>query len=496
MRSWLLVLICTTVLEAPLAAAEPPDVSGAVVSTPATRETKLFDFEADDAIKSWSNVVAAEAMAANAKGQEPEVVRGQSREHATSGRYSLRLTCSGGHLPAITTPCPLTDWTGFKTFKADVTATKACVVVFRALHEQSTRGSNYNEGVGRWEHAALLRPGMNEVVALSPTDKGYARVTTFDIVLIDPHDEGVIFIDNIRLSPEPPAATTPLHIDYVYSPGQDHAYWPKLAKKIPVLGTELEVANVNDLGDTLKSQWVKPEDRTVEQIEAEVRAQFEELRKKHADAVLAVLRDGAAGYDPAAPEKVYSGWRDCGTTAHPPTSLTVQSLQNVGKAETMETVFRLRPALLRVDLDSLPSGADILAARLLLVRARPLGKEWDTKPTMFVAEPCNRPWQEFEMTSFQFAKNKFWQEAWGMSWNGADPDFFPLFLAHGPSQGTANTWDFTQAVKYWTDGKHENHGFALYSAPKSIDHLWVHTREAKEIKNRPTLFVMYRPGQK
>ena len=268
---------------------------------------------------------------------------------------------------------------------------------------------------------------------------------------------------------------------------------PSLDKKVPVLGTDLQVANANDLGDQLKARWVKPEDRTFEEIEADVKAQLEELKKKHPGAVLAVLRNGAKGYDPASPDKVYSGWKDCGTTAHPPTSLTVASLRNIGKAEKMETVFRLHPALMRVDLSSIPVGARVLAARLLLVRAHPLAKAWDTKPTLFVAEPCNRPWQEFEMNSFEYAKDKFWKEAWGMSWNGADPDFYPLFLAHGPSQGRTNTWDFTRAVNYWTDGKRVNHGFTMYAAPKYIDHLWVHTRKTKEVKNRPTLFVIYVP---
>ena len=99
--------------------------------------------------------------------------------------------------------------------------------------------------------------------------------------MVDPHKGESIFVDNVRLSPEVPTATTPLHIDYVYSPGQDHAFWPKLEKKIPVLGTSFQVTNANDLGDKLKEKWVKPEDRTVAQIEAEVRAQLEELKKKY-----------------------------------------------------------------------------------------------------------------------------------------------------------------------------------------------------------------------
>ena len=45
---------------------------------------------------------------------------------------------------------------------------------------------------------------------------------------------------------------------------------------------------------------------------------------------------------------------------------------------------------------------------------------------------------------------------------GDDPDFLPVYLAHGPSQGKVNTWDFTHAVRFWTDGKHANHGFMLH----------------------------------
>ncbi len=49
-------------------------------------------------------------------------------------------------------------------------------------------------------------------------------------------------------------------------------------------------------------------------------------------------------------------------------------------------------------------------------------------------------------------------------------------------------------MKYWTDGKHANHGFALYASPKYIDYLTVFSRETKALKNRPALFVVYVPG--
>ncbi len=399
------------------------DPAPAAGTKPTIQETRLFNFDQDEALQAWSDLALADA-----KVQEPAVKRERTNEHADTGHWCLKLNYTGGHFPASTAKCPITDWRPFKAFKVDVTVGRPVVLVFRALHEKSSRGGTYDEGVNRWEHAALLKAGKNEIVALTPNGDAWAKVKAFDIFPIDPHTGEAIFVDNMRLSSEAPAATTPLHIDYIYSPGQDHAYWPKLDGKIPVLGTDLEVANVNELGDKLAASWVKPVDRTVDQVEVDIKSQYEELKKEHPGAVLAVFRDGAAGYDPAAPDKVFSGWKDCGTAAHPPASLTVASVGNIGKSEQVESCLRLRPSMRRIDLSSIPVGARVLAARLLLVRASPPGKGWDEKPTLFVAEPCNRPWEEYEMTSFEYAKDKFWQEVWGAAWNGADPDFFPLFL--------------------------------------------------------------------
>jgi hypothetical protein len=76
-------------------------------------------------------------------------------------------------------------------------------------------------------------------------------------------------------------------------------------------------------------------------------------------------------------------------------------------------------------------------------------------------------------------------------YHGDDPDFLPLYLAHGPGGGKVNVWDFREAVKFWTDGKHANHGFMLHC--DSRDYMRAHTREAKEIKDRPALLVIYDP---
>ena len=51
-----------------------------------------------------------------------------------------------------------------------------------------------------------------------------------------------------------------------------------------------------------------------------------------------------------------------------------------------------------------------------------------------------------------------------------------LLCQYGPSGGKAGSWDFTQAVRYWTDGEHPNHGFILYGVPNT-DHLNIFTRE-------------------
>ena len=54
-----------------------------------------------------------------------------------------------------------------------------------------------------------------------------------------------------------------------------------------------------------------------------------------------------------------------------------------------------------------------------------------------------------------------------------------------------NDWDFTEAVRYWTDGKHANHGFMLHG--DSHDYMIAHAREAKDVKDRPAVLVIYEP---
>ncbi|HEV3024636.1 MAG TPA: DNRLRE domain-containing protein, partial [Pirellulales bacterium] len=223
--------------------------------------------------------------------------------------------------------------------------------------------------------------------------------------------------------------------------------------------------------------------------EEEFAAQYAELMKKHPRAVLTILRDGQMGYDPTTPDKTYAGWKDAYFSSHGPDGIYRTRAENRGRAETQEIFMRHRSPLMRVDLSSIPTGSQILAARLIVVRATE-DRDPRKNPTMWVVEPCNRPWEEDEVNTFQYAKDKFWKDVGGFHWTD-DPDFLPVFLAYGPGRAKVNWWDFTEAVRFWTNGEHANHGFMLHG--DSRDYMIGYTREAKEIKNRPAVLVIYEP---
>jgi hypothetical protein len=299
-------------------------------------------------------------------------------------------------------------------------------------------------------------------------------VVRLEIFAYQPHDGEAIWVDNIHLSSaaKPPA--------------------PKAKTRFQVLGTDGEVANVQELGKKLAERWVRPRDRTVAEVEAAFRTRYEELKKTHPKVVLAVLRDGAKGFDPARPDKAYQGWKDAYWSSHGPDGMTVERAHNMGGHDAHEVFMRHRSPLMLVDLSSIPPGAEILAAQLVIVRAREALKEHDPykNPTMWVSEVCNRPWEEMEVNAYQYAKDRYWKEVGGMDY-GDDPDFLPVYAAHGPGQGKVNVWDFTRAVRFWTDGAHANHGFMLHGDGKDYLHAW--SREAPEVANRPAVLVVYEP---
>lgn len=438
-------------------------------------EKILFDFEDAADLKSWSSLEVPDP-----KRKEPAAKVELSTDHATAGKHSLKITFAGGTWPTLTTTQVLDDWQSFHSFQADVTVARRCVVGFTALQEKSSRGDGYDHGVTRWCKTEFCQPGKNTITAgLHPNDWSsinpkFGKVVRFEIFVHSPHEGETVHVDNIRLStsklPTPPKPTTAFR----------------------VAGTDMTTTGVIDLGKKLKDRWVKPEPKTVEQIETAFKSRYDELKKAHPKAVLALLRDGAKGFDPAQPDKTYAGWKDAYWSSHGPDAIIHDRARNEGKNATHEVFMRHRSPLMRVDLASIPSGAAILAAQLVIVPARDAlkGHEADQKPTMWVVEPCNRPWEEHDVHAYWFAKDKYWKAIGGMHW-GDDPDFLPLYLAHGPGGSKVSAWDFTEAVKFWTDGTHANHGFMLHGDSHGYITAW--TREAPEVKNRPAVLVIYDP---
>jgi hypothetical protein len=446
----------------------------------------IFDFEDPASRQAWSNL---ELPASKVK--EPPVRIELSPRHATSGKQSLMLTFAGGTWPTVTTTEVFEDWVPYQTFHADVTVSRPCVVGFTALLEKSERGEGWDALVSRWTKTAFLQTGTNHVSAAIPQPNEYGisrkrgKVVRFEIFMYSPHDGESIFVDNIRLSTKK-ETSPPAKIGFALA------------------GTEwmLTGANPNDvssaqaviaLGKKLKAEWRKPEWHSIAEHQADFQAQLEKLKAKHPRAMFAILRDGEKNYDPAQPDKLYAGWKDAYFNSHGPDSNYAERARNKGKSASHEIFMRHRSPLMRVDLSSIPTGSTILAARVLVVRANDkVQDDHDPakKPTMWVVEPCNRPWDEFEVNAFEYAKDKFWKAIGGMHWTD-DPDFLPMFLAHGPGQGKVNAWDFTEAVRFWTSGKQANHGFMLHG--DSHDYMIAHSREAKNREDRPAVLVIYEP---
>ena len=448
---------------------------------PAATDQVLFDFEEATDIAAWRNLQLPDA-----KIKEPPVRIERVAENATLGKHSLKLTFAGGAWPSVITNRVPEDWTSWNTFHADVTATRSCVVGFCVMQENSSRAPGWDGGVSRWAKTQFLQPGRNSISAvLHPNEWSAVRtklengrvlgkVVSLEIFLYQPHEGESIFVDNIRVSTtkEPPPTTA--------------------KPPFKVLGTDLTVTGVQDLSKKLAEKWTIPESQSAEQLEASFRANYLELKSKHPLAVLAILRDGEIAYDPSAPDKVYSGWQDAYWSSHGPDGLTVDRSENFGRSATQEIFMRHRSPLMRVDLSSIPTGSTILAAQLLVVRAGEKAKEHSPlKPSMWVVEPCNRPWVETEVDAYRYASDKYWKEIGGMSWDGDDPDFLPIYVAYGPSQPDCCHWDFSNAVRFWTDGKHTNHGFMLHGDSKDWFQAWF--REAPIVKNRPAVMVVYEP---
>lgn len=432
----------------------------ASTGAPDDADRVLFGFDRVEEAASWTNLNPAKEPAATIQ---------------STPRGTLRVTFAGGRWPSIRTATVPGDWTPWKTLAAEVTVSRPCLIGFHAVQEKSLRDQGWDGLVSRWARTIFLQEGLNSIRASleDPSGNGYGLnlgkygpVTSFEIFFYAPRAGETMEIDSIRLLREKTAAAA-------------------APPRFRVAGTDLESANVRELGKKLKDRWTKPEPVTVDQVEAEFRALYGRIKADHPRAVLATFRDGENGY---------AGWRDAHIDSHgPDTNLEARS-RNTGLRETNEVFMRHRSALLRADLSSIPAGATIHAARFILVASDTQfekGRDPHVDANLWVAEPCNRPWVETEVNAYEYAKDRFWKAVGGMSY-GEDPDFHPVYLAHGPGNAPVSTWDFTEAVRFWTEGKRENHGFMLHG--DSYHYMGkAHYRESKELRSRPAILVIYEP---
>ncbi|MSQ93473.1 MAG: hypothetical protein EXR98_02830 [Gemmataceae bacterium] len=460
MRARILLSVLAIVLLAPLAHTQSKQPS---------LERNLFDFTDRAGLKHWSNLELPTA-------KEPPV-----KIDTDNGR--LKLTFTGGNWPTITTTQVPGDWTSYHTFKATVTVTRPCLVGFTVLQEKSSRNGGWDGTISRWGKTVFAHLGKNEVIAaLHPNEYSalsakFGKVVHLEIFMYNPQPGETIHVENICLSSVKEERTSPP------------------TKRFRVLGTAYKVSSPMDLAKFVRDDWKPPTPKTVDEIEKEFRMAYAKLKQEHPRAVLAVFRDGEKGYDPNRRLEVFAAWKDAYWSSHGPDGMTIERSTNFGKSPTQEVFMRHRSPLMRVELGSIPKGANILAARFILVRANDTyDKERDPRkmPNMWVAEACNRPWEEYEVNAYEYARNKFWKNYGGTHWDGDDPDFLPIYLAYGPGGGPVSIWDFTEAVKFWTAGKDANHGFMMHGDARD----WLmraHYRESPEVRNRPGLLVIYEP---
>jgi hypothetical protein len=418
----------------------------------------LFDFDKEEDAAAWSALDSA---------RDPKAALARSSDKA------LRITFAGGRWPSVATSAVPEDWSPWKTLAAEVTVTRPCLIGFQVVQEKSKRDDGWDGLISRWSRTFFLQPGRNDLRASleDPSGNGYGlnpkkygKATALEIFFYAPHPGESVLVGQLRLLREKTAA-------------------PPKAGRFKVLGTDLEVANIQELAKQRRPQWVKPEPRSVDQIEADFKAQVEALKAEHPKVRFASFREGENGY---------VGWRDAHVNSHGPDTNTEARAKNTGRSETEEAFMRHRSTLHRADLSSIPAGSTILAARFIVVAADTTfekGRDPRVDANLWVAEPCNRPWVEDEVNAYEYAKDKFWKAVGGMDY-GADPDFHPVFAAHGPGGAPVSSWDFTEAVKFWIEGKHENHGFMLHG--DSFHYMGrVHMKDSKEVRNRPALLVAY-----
>lgn len=457
------------------------------------KDQVLYSFADEATVKDWAPHKLPE-VEKEAPAPKVEIVPAPKGP----GGKCLKISFNGGDWPTVgTTKIPIQgNWKPFQTLKAELTVDRPSVAYFRIY-----QGKAGEKPQPCWERTMNLLPGRNDVTLLirhgiRSMAPGDGDVSAFVIGMFQPEKGQTLLVSNVRLSPDWPA---PKVLGW-YSPYNHDGYSAAAAReyartaavpKFKVLGTELEVESLPDLAKRFKDQWAKPEPKTMEQVETEFQSEFAKIKKDHPGAVLAILREGEKGWDIANADKAYDGWKVVYVNCHGPSGPNRGREITPALGETVEVFMRHRSVLMRTDLASIPQGARVLAARLVVTRAAATDLKVPEKPNMWVTEPCNREWDETAANCYLYAKGKHWKGVSGLYY-GEDPDFWPVFLSHGPAGGgSVSVWDFTEAFKFWLDGKHANHGFFLHG--DSNDYMRMYTPKAKNLKDRPALMIIYAP---
>jgi hypothetical protein len=474
-------------------------LSGAALDGQAAddKDQVLFSFD-EAAIKDWAPMKLPEVEEDQPPPKSEIVPTPKAKDDTVPASKSLKITFDGGDWPTVgTAKIPVQgNWKQFQTLKADLTVDRPSVAYFRVYQGKPDDKPQQP----RWERTINLLPGRNEVTLLirhgiGSMDPARGDVSSFVIGMFRPEKGQTLLVSNVRLSTDWPA---PKVLGW-YSPYNHDGYSSAVARayartgaipKFKVLGTDLEVESLPDLAKRLKDKWVKPEPKSSEQVEAEFKTEFDRLKKDHPNAILTVLREGEKGFDPANPDKVYEGWKYVYVNCHGPSGPNPGREKTPAPSETVEVFMRHRSILMRADLTSIPKGARILAARFVITRAGGKDLKVPEKPNLWVTEPCHREWDETSANCYYYARGKHWKGVSGLYY-GDDPDFWPVFLSHGPAGGGAvSVWEFTEALKFWQDGTHANRGFFMHG--DSNDYMRMYTPRAN-IKQRPAILVVYEP---
>ncbi|HZK79727.1 MAG TPA: hypothetical protein VFC46_01640 [Humisphaera sp.] len=456
----------------------------------APSDALLFDFETPAELANWAPVKLADV-----KSEQPAPRIELSADGATSGKSCLKITFAGGQWSAIgTTVIPVKGtWKEFQTLKADITVDHD-VVAYVGIGQGPQDPAALKP---QWQKTLMLIPGRNEValtirhgLGRTVIDPKQGEITSFIIGMFQPAVGDVLRVDNIRLSAEWPAPQvtgwfSPYNHDGYSSWAAADFHRTKVIPRFDVLGADMKVASYEELSKKLKPSWKPAAPLTVDQVEAEFKAVFEELKKTNPDAVMTVLRETRNDPDTG---KNQTGWKFTYLNCHGPDGPNAGREGVAKKYETVEAFMRHRGVLLQPDFSPIPKGAKILAARFVLTRVVDKDSKPIDKPNLYVAEPCNRDWDPDFANCYYYAKGKHWKAVNGIYY-GEDPDFYPSLLFHGPGSSPVNSWDFTAGLKFWIEQGHENHGFFIYG--DAGDYMRIYTPKAKDIRQRPAIWVVY-----